>query len=130
MEGLFLAGIGIGLTNAATWNHYEVFAYYFVIALEIAVVLWVTLSARIQLGHDGLVAQTFQDRDLTLRLERYAVMLVTRVSKAGFNTLHGWRAWWQAMVKYLWSGLISWKSVLDTSESKLSNWPVVKIPCS
>jgi multicomponent K+:H+ antiporter subunit D len=124
MGGLFLAGIGIGLTNAATWNRYEVLAYYFVIALEFAVVLWVALSGQIQLRHDRSLARTFLDRDSTLRLERYEVMLVTRVSKAGFNILHGWRAWWLAMVKHLWSGLICWQSVLDTSESKLSNWPV------
>lgn len=83
MTGLFFTGIGIGLANAATWSIYEAWAYYYVAASGL-VVLLVTLSTRIQLSEDEPIVQTFLPRDSTQRLDHFVVRLVTRVSKAGF----------------------------------------------
>ena len=124
MTGLFFTGLGTGLANAATWSIYEAWAYYYVAASGL-VVLLVTLSIRIQLRQDKPVVQTLQSRDSTQNLEHFVVMLVTRVSKTGFYTLPGWRAWWLDMAKHFWSATCCWQSALDTSESKLSRWPVV-----
>lgn len=123
MTGLFFTGIGIGLANAATWSIYEAWAYYYVAASGL-VVLLVTLSTRIQLSEDEPIVQTFLPRDSTQRLDHFVVRLVTRVSKAGFYTLPGWRAWWLDMAKRFWSATGCWQSALDTSESKLTSWPV------
>lgn len=121
MTGLFLTGIGAGLADAASWNRYAAWGYYYVAAPGFVVLILVWLTGRKPL-QDNEVKQIRQPHDLTLRLDSFAGLQATRVGRICFCALSEWRTRWQAVVKRLRSSHYVGLNIMDVGETRLSNW--------
>lgn len=122
--GLFTIAIGTGLTDAAAWNRFGNWLYYFIAALGLALAVLLTVTGWI---HNYAAAVIARVDDPSRWFERWPAAAVSWLAHTGFHTLPYWCNWWLTKIQHLGLQVYSRQKQLGIYEGKLQNWSVAII---